>query len=97
MLRIEESAFEEMLEDHLRALVVRRVGSGDAATGAGRTSENPYRGLRSFDLENVAFFSAAPASATSSARQRGHGFASLRRARPRNVAGGDLSRRAHLW
>jgi hypothetical protein len=53
---VDAAQFEEMLEDHLRALVVRRVGSADATTGAGRPSENPYRGLQSFDLENAAFF-----------------------------------------
>jgi formylglycine-generating enzyme required for sulfatase activity len=47
--------FTEMLEDHLRALVARRV---DGATSADRrrTNRNPYRGLQSFELENAPFF-----------------------------------------
>lgn len=44
-----------MLEDHLRALAARRVdGAGD--NDGRRTHLNPYRGLRSFELENAAFF-----------------------------------------
>jgi hypothetical protein len=47
--------FEEMLEDHLRALVARRV-DGAGGVEAGSTGANPYRGLQSFELENAAFF-----------------------------------------
>jgi hypothetical protein len=47
--------FEEMLEDHLRALAARRVdGSGD--TDDQGTHHNPYRGLQSFELQDTAFF-----------------------------------------
>src|SRR6516225_7866812 len=47
--------FEEMLEDHLRALAARRVeGSGDS--DGERTDRNPYRGLRSFELQDADFF-----------------------------------------
>ena len=50
--------FAEMLEDHLRALVARRIDSaGAVAAGAPeRPRGNPYRGLRSFELEDAAFF-----------------------------------------
>jgi len=46
------------LEDHLRALVARRVaGAVDAGAGvADRSRGNPYRGLQSFELENAAYF-----------------------------------------
>jgi formylglycine-generating enzyme required for sulfatase activity len=47
--------FEELLEDHLRALTARRVdaaGDGDAQ----RAHRNPYRGLQPFELENAAYF-----------------------------------------
>jgi hypothetical protein len=47
--------FEEMLEDHLRALAARRV-DGAASRDSQRTHRNPYRGLQSFELENAAFF-----------------------------------------
>jgi formylglycine-generating enzyme required for sulfatase activity len=45
--------FEEMLEDHLRALVGRRIGGGTVARAH---RDNPYRGLLSFELEDAAFF-----------------------------------------
>jgi formylglycine-generating enzyme required for sulfatase activity len=47
--------FTEMLEDHLRALVARRV-DGATSDDSRRTNHNPYRGLRSFELENAPFF-----------------------------------------
>jgi formylglycine-generating enzyme required for sulfatase activity len=47
--------FTEMLEDHLRALVARRV-DGTASDNRRRSNRNPYRGLQSFELENAAFF-----------------------------------------
>lgn len=47
--------FEEMLEDHLRALAERRVDGGASRDGE-RTDRNPYRGLRSFELQDAAFF-----------------------------------------
>ncbi len=47
--------FEEMLEDHLRALAARRVDGGTSRDGE-RTDSNPYRGLRSFELGDAAFF-----------------------------------------
>jgi len=50
--------FEEMLEDHLRALVARRVDSAGAteAGAAVRLRGSPYRGLLSFDLQDTALF-----------------------------------------
>jgi hypothetical protein len=50
--------FEEMLEDHLRALVGRRADSASAAEDAtaGLHRGNPYRGLLSFELDHAAFF-----------------------------------------
>jgi hypothetical protein len=47
--------FEEMLEDHLRALAARRV-DGSRDDDGQRTNRNPYRGLRSFELEDAAYF-----------------------------------------
>jgi hypothetical protein len=47
--------FEEMLEDHLRALAARQVDGGASRDGE-RTNRNPYLGLRSFELEDAAFF-----------------------------------------
>jgi formylglycine-generating enzyme required for sulfatase activity len=47
--------FEEMLEDHLRALAARRV-DGAASHDGEPTNRNPYRGLRSFELADAAFF-----------------------------------------
>jgi formylglycine-generating enzyme required for sulfatase activity len=47
--------FAEMLEDHLRALVARRVEGGASRDGE-RTNRNPYRGLRSFELEDTTYF-----------------------------------------
>ena len=47
--------FAEMLEDHLRALVARRVDGTPSRDGQ-RTNRNPYRGLRSFELEDAAYF-----------------------------------------
>jgi formylglycine-generating enzyme required for sulfatase activity len=50
--------FEEMLEDHLRALVGRRIDSAGAAEvgAAGLHRGNPYRGLLPFELDHAAFF-----------------------------------------
>jgi hypothetical protein len=47
--------FEEMLEDHLRALASQRVDSGASRDGES-PDRNPYRGLRSFELPDAAFF-----------------------------------------
>jgi hypothetical protein len=47
--------FEEMLEDHLRALAARRV-DGAASHDGEPTNRNPYRGLRSFELADADFF-----------------------------------------
>jgi hypothetical protein len=47
--------FEDMLKDHLRALTARRV-DGRASRDGERTDHNPYRGLRSFELGDAAFF-----------------------------------------
>ena len=47
--------FEEMLEDHLHALAARRVDGGASRDGE-RAGRNPYRGLRSFELGDAAFF-----------------------------------------
>ena len=47
--------FEEILEDHLRALAARRVDSAASRDGE-RADRNPYRGLRSFELRDAAFF-----------------------------------------
>jgi len=47
--------FAEMLEDHLRSLAARRVDGTPSRDGQ-RTNRNPYRGLRSFELEDAVFF-----------------------------------------
>ena len=52
----DETQFEEMLEDHLRALIGQRVAGATEAGDGRRPRGNPYRGLQSFELENAAFF-----------------------------------------
>jgi len=47
--------FEDMLEDHLRALAARRVDGSGGSDGQ-RTQRNPYRGLQPFELQDTAFF-----------------------------------------
>ena len=47
--------FENMLEHHLRALAARRVDGSGGSDGQ-RTHRDPYRGLRSFELQDTAFF-----------------------------------------
>jgi hypothetical protein len=52
------AAFEEMLEDHLRGLLARRIDrtTDTGALAAWRRSGNPYRGLSSFEPEDAGLF-----------------------------------------